>query len=391
MTYRFAIISSGELLLVDSQGNSTEVVSKFIADAEKREEKTNRLNAWKDETQAWQPGMMTPEWSSLNPANRIERRKMLFSNVAADRGNISYSIAMPGGGGLFRYDIGSSSESRLVHRNDFYPQGLSARASDGLLVFSSPDLGGTANIFVGKRDGVQHVKLTTGDSRDESPVWVNSQGKDFVYFHSIGLGRNQAGYLVGFAPATLCRLDYEGGEVETLVKSKQFDYLQPRVNDQGELFCIRRPYEARGPRPPSPLQLAKDILLFPLRLARAAYYFANFISVMFSGKNLADSHRNPAQPTITRELVLWGRALDTQKQLRKTPDGRLAVAPKDWELVKVDSRQGSADVLVTGVLCFDVTSSGGLVYSDGSGVYERNGNEDRQIGDRKGVVQVAAL
>ena len=112
---------------------------------------------------------------------------------------------------------------------------------------------------------------------------------------------------------------------------------------------------------------------------------------MFSGKNLADSHRNPAQPTITRELVLWGRALDTQKQLRKTPDGRLAVAPKDWELVKVDSRQGSADVLVTGVLCFDVTSSGGLVYSDGSGVYERNGNEDRQIGDRKGVVQVAAL
>lgn len=391
MNYQVAAICSGELLLIDETGKATSITSRFIADAEKREEKTNRLNSWKGDAQSWQPSLLTPEWSQLNPANRIDRKKMCFTNVTSDRGNIAYSVGMPGGGGLFRYDLGSKAETRLVHRNDFYPQGLSAKTDDGLLVFSTPEAGGTSSIVVGKRDGVHHVKLTTGDSRDEAPVWVKRDGKDYIYFHSMGLGRNAQGFLLGLAPAAIYRITYEAGDVETLLESKQFDYLQPRVNAQGELICVRRPYQASIAKPPSPATLLKDIVLFPLRLARAAYYFANFISVMFSGKPLAESHRDPSQPNITREMMLWGRVLDTQKQLRKTSDGRTVLAPADWELVKANPATGEAEVLHRGVLCFDLAHDGKIIYSDGSGIYEIDGQAERKLSDQKGVIQVAAI
>ncbi|MFO0941813.1 MAG: hypothetical protein U0930_13745, partial [Pirellulales bacterium] len=224
-----------------------------------------------------------------------------------------------------------------------------------------------------------------------APVWAKVDGKDYIYFHSMGLGRNAQGFLMGIAPATVCRIAFEAGDVEVLLESRQFDYLQPRVNANGELFCIRRPYQVSGVRPPSPLTLLKDILLFPLRLARAAYYFANFISVMFSGKTLAESHRSPAMPNVTREMMLWGRVLDTQKQLRKTSDGRTVLAPSDWELIKSNTDSGEVEILHRGVLCFDLSRNGKIFYSDGSGIYELDGQNDRSISNQKGVIQIAAL
>jgi hypothetical protein len=390
MTYTFAMLATGEILLADNDGKATAIQSRFIADAERRDSKTQSLNAWKGDTQAWGQGWMAPEWSSIGPSGAREIKKMAFTNIASDRGNLAYSIGMPGGGGLFRFDVNSKSEQRLMHRNAFFPSGLSSRSSDGLLVFSVAEPSGLSSIVIGQRDGVQHVRLTAGDSRDESPTWANIDGRDYIYFHSFGIGRNQQGLAIGYSSSSICRIPVDGGDVEVIAQDDQFDYLQPRLTSDGQIYCIRRPYKATHAKPVTFVELAKDVVFFPFRLARAAYYFANFISLMFSGRTLADSHRDPTQQPVSREMVLWGRALQAQKTLKESGgDGRKSLAPKDWELVRVTS-SGKPEVVIGGVICFDISQSGRVIYSDGSGVYEW-ANSEKLLCSQKGVTQLAAL
>lgn len=385
-----AFIAKGELFVLEQGDNARSVNSAFMLEAEKREAKQQAINGWKESSSMWSGGLMNPQLAQFQNAGS-QQKKLFFNNVAGGGGRLAYTLQMPGGGGLFRYDCLKKIESRLFHRNSFFPTSLGSRPSDGLLAFSIHQPDGTSAIVIGERDGLHHRRLTAGDSRDECPAWWNDGQVDWIYFHSTGLGRNQSGVVLGFGPASICRIRLTEGDVEVLAEDATSDYLQPRVSSDGSIFCIRRPYMSnRGPDRDF-VTILQDIIYFPYRLARTAFYFTNFMSVMFSGKPLASNVAAPSQAEQLERLVLWGRVVDTQKSIRLTSGKSQNAAPPDWQLVKIGSSGGTPEVIASGVLCFDLGSDGTLYYSDGNGLYSWSAGQATQRIKHAGIIQVAAI
>ncbi len=389
---KVAFIAKGELFLFNEGAKPQPVTSTFMQEAEKRDAKGRAVNGWKENTTMWGDGWGAPQLKQFQTAGS-QRKKLSFTNVARDqRANIAFSLGLPGGAGLFRYDCQQRIETRLMHRNSFFPSGLCARDRDGLLAFSVAEEDGSSSIVVGERDALHHRRITAGDSRDESPCWWNDGTHDWLYFHSSGVGRTVDGIAVGFGPASICRVRLDHGDVETVAESETYDYLQPRVLPDGTLLCIRRPYEPLRKPAADPVTLLKDIVFFPFRLARAAFYFANFISVMFSGRPLASQELKPAEAEQLEGLVLWGKMVDTQRAIKEAGrSGQQRLAPSDWQLVRFKPNSQTPDVLSSGVLCFDIGQDGGIFYSDGGSLYRWTESENQPLLKQYGIIQVAAL
>lgn len=389
---KIAFIAKGELFLFDEGDKPRSVTSTFMVEAEKREAKGRAVNGWKENTTMWGEGWGAPQLKQFQTAGS-QRKKIAFTNVARDQcANMAFSLGLPGGAGLFRYDCQRQIETRLMHRNSFFPSGLTARERDGLLAFSVAEADGTSSIVVGERDALQHRRLTAGDSRDESPSWWTDGTYDWLYFHSSGIGRTAEGIAVGFGPASICRVRLDGGDVETVAESDEYDFLQPRVLPDGTVLCIRRPYEPLRKPTSDPMTILQDIIYFPFRLARAAFYFANFISVMFSGRPLASQELKPAETEQLERLVLWGKMVDTQKAIKEAGrSGQQRLATNDWQLVRFKPNSQNAEVLSPAVLCFDVATDGGIYFSDGGNLYRWTQNENKPLLKQFGIIQIAAL
>ena len=385
-----AFIAKGELFVLKEGESARAVNSAFMMEAEKREAKQQAINGWKESSSMWSGGLMNPQLAQFQNAG-AQQKKMFFNNVAGGGGRLAYSLQMPGGGGLFRYDCQKNMETRLFHRNSFFPTALSGRPGDGLLAFSVVQPDGSSSIVIGERDGLHHRRITAGDSRDECPTWWNDGQVDWLYFHSTGLGRNSSGIVLGIGPAAICRIRLTEGDVEIVAEDPKFDYLQPRVGSDGSIFCIRRPYMNNRQPNSDFVTILKDIVCFPYRLARTVFYFTNFMSVMFSGKPLASGVAAPNQAEQLERLVLWGRVVDTQKSIRLLSGKGQNTAPADWQLVKIAKTGDTPEVIVSGVLCFDLASDGRLYYSDGSELVSWSAGQATQLTKQSGIIQVAAI
>ncbi len=389
---RFACLRPSQLVIGSTSGPDTEIVSTFAEEADKRASKSRAIDGWKEGASTWNNAwMVRPEMQAFQQAG-IADRVYQFSNVARIGPDmIAYTLDMKGAGGLFRYDLNKKLEYRLMHRNGFAPQGLAARPSDGLLAFSVVNEQGGMNIAVGERDGVYHRTMTTGDSRDAAPTWWNDGTNDWLYFHSAGVYRNQQGIGLGLAPAAICRIGVNFGDVEVVLESEDTEYVQPRLDSQGTLYCIRRPFQKSGPRANDLLSLLLDIVCFPYRLARAVFYFLNFVSVMFARRPLVSRSLDPERQEQLTRLMIWGRAVETQKELNRAGrEGRMRLVPSGWELVR--QRPGEAiEVLANHVVCFDVGPNGEVVYSDGGGVYQWTAQGEKKVSALSHVLQLAVL
>lgn len=92
-----------------------------------------------------------------------------------------------------------------------------------------------------------------------------------------------------------------------------------------------------------------------------------------------------------QQRIIWGQALQTQKAIRrKGQDNRMRLVPHDWELVRLDG-EGNASKLADHVMAFDVSPTGQIVYSDGSGVYALTSQGEVQLSSVANAEQIAIL
>ena len=333
-------------------------------------------------------------WGRFEQAG-VARRTIRISNIARGPGRtLAYTLDLTGAGGLFYYDLDRRLERRLMHRNGFVSHGLGARPSDGLLAFSMPAEDGSSGIAVGERDGVFVRRITAGDSRDEAPTWWLDGETPWLYFHSAGMCRTEGGVPLGLGHCEICRVNFSGGEIETVLQSPDFDFIQPRVAADGTLYCIRRPHQPPGPKPVGTWTMVKEVLLLPFALARVVFYFANFMSVMFAGRPLTSSTLNPINardPQQLQQIRIWGQMVDTQKAIGKaSTDSRLRLVPDGWQLVRKKVGQ-PLEELVRHVLCFDLGADGEVVYSDGGGIYQWTSDGEKQLSKATHVMQLAIV
>ena len=79
---------------------------------------------------------------------------------------------------------------------------------------------GTAQLEVFDEEGTLKGAVTGGDSIDAAPAMVPGTASSVV-FQSSGVARHPSqGHVAAIAHATLCRLDYRSGQMETLADEK---------------------------------------------------------------------------------------------------------------------------------------------------------------------------
>jgi hypothetical protein len=152
------------------------------------------------------------------------------------------------------------------------------------------------------------------------------------------------------------------------------------MTKEGDLLFIRRPYKQEGQQTLSFTQFLWDVLLLPFRIVLTFLHIINFFSVMLSGQPLATAfgaaRRGPQQQQF---LMLWGHMVDTKTAMAKAPkDQPAALVPKNWQLVRREA-SGREAVLAENALAFDVTSSGEVVFTNGSAVFLIGGEGRQQM------------
>lgn len=268
-------------------------------------------------------------------------------------------------GGLFEQDIASGQEKRLIHRQNLLLDDLQLSADGQRLLCSQQAGHGAANIVSMGVDGGDSRELTGGDTIDTSPCWVPGKDDQLV-FQSAGIARGPEGHMVAVGPASIQLLNARTGELRPVFEDHAFDYLQPRVMADGSLLFIQRPYEGQQYRSGDILM---DTLLFPFRLLRTLFHFLNFQSLVYSRKPLT-SATGPQYDADLKDIFLKGRRFDAEAAMRssKRVHGVPTLVPESWKLVW-RSEQGEERVLASHVASYDLADDGGVIYTNGFGVF----------------------
>lgn len=357
---RLAFIARGKLFFANAGEPLREIQSPHVQAVIDRAERSRERNAWKEGTafnvRAYGRGM-------AEVADDVGIRSSSAA-LTAD-GRVLYFLRDGRMGGLFEQDLANGREKRLLHRQNLLLDDLRLHPDGTQLLASQRAHTGIASIVRMDVDGENYRELTGGDTADSAPAFVPGEPTQVV-FQSSGIARNPHGLVAAHGPASIQLLDTATGGLTPVLDDPRFDHLQPRVDAQGNLLYIRRPFEAiRNPGG----RAALDVLLFPFRLLRALFHYLNFFSLMYTRKPLS-SAGGPEHQADLREMMLKGRRIDAEAALRRggTVAGVPSLVPADWQLVRRD-RHGHETVLARHVASFDLTADGTLLYSNGCGVF----------------------
>lgn len=353
-------VSNGKLFVQGGYGAVQEITSPYAQQAMDRAERSREKNAWKKNT-AFGVAAQGSHRNFDSNADPFLISSARFSGA----GKLLYFQADHGMGGLFSYDIASGHEERLLHRQQLQLEDLCLAPSNETIFCTLRGQGGASHIATMRANGDGLRELTGGDTIDSSPTAVPGD-EHTVTYQSAGIGRDQQGGWAAIGHVTLQELNTATGCITPVLEDPRYDFLSPRVAQDGALYFIRRPYE-----PPryNAGNVALDTLFFPFRLLRAVFHFLNFFSLMYSRKPLTGAGGMPLQAD-TKNIVLQGKRIDAERALRKEASigGIPSLVPSSWQLVR-RHRGGGEAVVASNVSSFDITANGNVVYSNGRGLF----------------------
>jgi hypothetical protein len=358
------IIAKGELWLNAEGAAPRQITSAFAREVVERDERSRRNTSWKHAPRE--------QGSGVIPANALWGRqqaavlappKFLHACFGGDERTVYYVLRVGEAIGLFRQHLDEDREVRLFHKSGIAIQGLAFNPRDRRLVLSVGLADGTAQLEGYDVEGTLKGAVAGGDSIDVAPALVPGAASAAV-FQSSGVARHpERGTVAAVAHATLCRLDYKSGQLETLVDDKAYDFIVPKVAADGTLYAIRRPVEK--PVHERAGSALTDVLLMPFRLAKAVFGYLNFFSMIY-GKEPLRSSGGPRTPELDQDvgrLWLHGRMIELAK-VRDDPKYGGKLVPASWELVRrPPGRQWQ--IVAKHVAAFDLAPDGAVVHTNG--------------------------
>ena len=370
----FAYLAAGKMHWKQGDGAAVRLESKFGESVRQRAVELHRRHAWKAEgrgAQFMRGGML---WAGAD--RDPSEMRITITGVAAGEqpGELFYTLDTPDISGLFLLRNGGSDELRIYHTADFRLAEVAAHPESRRLALVLRDKAGSSSLAVMSFDGGQFTEVTQGDSLDAAPQWLPGEREQLV-FQSAGIARDDSGRYHGRGPFSIQRLDLESGEMTVLAEDAAFDFLCPHVAGDGTLYCIRRPYEPPHPRI-KPLRMLLDVLLFPFRLLYAVFQFFNFFTMKYTGNPLLTAGNARQRTPDLRQMMIWGNLVNaTESEKQRPGEEPPDLVPKNWELVRFSAESaGNCETLARGVLSFDLTGDGALVYSNGTAVFRWDGS-----------------
>ena len=366
----FVFISKGKLFLRDKNNQVQELHSPYVQDVIDRMNRRKQLHGWKKNTAL--NTSFTGQAMDLS-SDQVDLQVISAQFITEDK--LIYFLRDNNVGGLFEYDRLTNIEKRLIHKQNLSYENLSVDDSGNKIICAEKHNNGISNIVQMNADGSDTKQLTEGDTVDSNPVWVSGKENKLLY-QSAGIARNPEGYLIALGSSSISMLDIESNQVNTVLEDERTDFLQPRVDQQGNLYFIRRPYElpAYGTS-----NFLVDFILFPFRLVRAVFHYLNFFSLMYSRKPLTSASGPEVQADI-KDILIKGKMIDAEKALKKEQrvNGIPSLVPNTWQLVK-RTQNGGETVLATSVASFDITSDDVIVYSNGYAVFQLDLNNQSYV------------
>lgn len=356
----FVFISKGKLFMRTKANAVEQIHSEYVQEMVDRINRRKQIHGWKENTSLS---------TNFNGNNKLQAGDQVDLQVVSaqfiDDEHIIYFMKDRNVGGLFEYDMNTKKERRLLHKQNLFYENLCIDSNSHRILCSQHHENGTANIVMISEEGHETNQLTEGDTVDAAPAWIPDNENSILY-QSSGLARSEEGYVIAHGPSSILMLDMQNNATSTVLENAMTDFLQPKVDSQGNLYFIRRPYEI--PRYTGSNALL-DTLLFPFRLLRAIFHYLNFFSLMYSRKPLT-SASGPKVEADIKELLIKGKRINAEKALNKESriNGIPSMVPKTWQLVR-RTQHGAETVLATNVASYDLTSNDEILYSNGYAVF----------------------
>jgi hypothetical protein len=362
MTHAVAYLAQGKIRLKSSGAPARTVESVFGNTVRERAVRAQQRHSWKGQGEGDSFLGGAALWGKGAAGDRAV--PIVISSIGGGRtsGELIYTLESGSLAALLATDLLNHDERRLWNNNEFRIHHVHACPRTGDLAFSIIHQNGNANLGIMSREG--GVKeITEGDSVDAAPRWVTGERRQLV-FQSAGVGRDRQGHFRALGPSCIQLLDLETGEMTTQLENPKLDYLLPRLEADGWLYCIRRPYSEHARV--SFWQALKDVLLLPFRILFVIFQFFNFLSMALSGRKLTTSGGARGREADVKQMMIWGNLVRAQQVTEEndTPD----LVPSDWQLIRM-KRDGAEEVVAKGVLAYDIGEDGTVVYSNGSAIF----------------------
>ncbi len=359
-------ISDGRLYIHDDDG-IREITSKFAAEKAEEAERQKELHSWKaeggQESIYFSADILWGRQAQARPFRGFRFKAVMIK----DSNTLYYILTNDFITGLFRYSVKDDEEVRLFHKRDFTELGMDYLTDTNEFVTAVVMEGGNVNIELLDSEGRYNQTLTSGDSRDCNPSFSKFNNRDVLY-QTAGIARGEEGFVVAYGPEAIHKVRIDTGDITELLSDDKYDYLLPRDDMNGNLYCIRRPY--LHPYYVSPLKILINILTFPVRFVIAIVNFLNAFTKLFSQKPFTQIGPD-IRPRIENKYInVLGRTIDLAKLQRSTKSfDRASLVPKSWELVKL-SKEGQLETIAKKVSSFDIDTKGNVHFTNGFRVNE---------------------
>jgi len=347
------------------EGNSAVFATCHYLEKYKRNRETiEKKNAWKTEGMGAAFRQVQPQHGP-GPED-IDARAVVNGLAFARDNKIVYSLSVESYSGIFLKNLKDDAEieGHIIHDNKTAFLNLDYRRETDEIIASVQDSAWERHLALFEPKSSRYRKVTEGECVDENPVW-GRQADRSIYYDSAGVGKDGAGRFFGVGEKAINRLDLDSGSITELVSVPKHDCFLPRVDQDDRLHFIKRPYKKPGPQP----MTFKDFLLIPWRLSRAIYSFLQFFSMRYTGEPLSSAGPNPTQAKEKdlKEIFLNGNMINAEQALKENRakgDAFPGIAPRSWELTRRE-KDGRLICIKKGVIDFDLTENGGIVYSNG--------------------------
>ncbi len=387
MAEALACVKHGQLLLVRPGEEARQLPSPYAEQVRSRELSMQRKNAWK--TQGSGAQFMGAGQRMLWGQAEQELPPARISSVSRGRepGELFYAISTGVVSGIFAQTPPGKDEQRIFHAAEVDLAELALSIDDAAVACTVAGKGGTSAIALLEDDGRGVRTVTEGDVVDRAPRWVPGGRREIVYA-SAGIGRTSAGVFGGLSPFAIHKLSLKNGEVEVVVADHRYDYVAPVAASPDVIYAIRRPY--RDPRrAPSFFRVLLDALLVPFRLLFAVFQFLSFFTARYTGKPLTTSGNARQKAADARQMKVWGNLVDVAHQADQDAHSEAFAVRSGYDLVRITKK--GVELVLRGVLAFDLAGDGSFYYSNGRAVQRFRDGKSEPIAELEDVEQLCVL
>lgn len=366
---RQVFIADGRLYVREHSGEIVELESQFVREKLNRSERRNITGGWKGRSSSedpyWQAGVV---WGG-QAAPKMTVPFHFNHVVVADTNRIYYTLANPHVTGLFEYDFSDQFETRLFHKNDFHENGFDYSAVRKEFVISVWAEDRSCYLKLLDSTGSPEKTLTAGDTTDCNPSF-SRHNPDHILYQSGDIVRNEEGYALTTGPQAVFRLNLANDEIVEAISDVKFDFMLPKEDAQGNLYCIRRPYTPPGHR--SAFRIILDILLFPFHFLGAIAGFLEAFTRLFNQKAFKADGPEVGIPQRDKYVRILGQTIQMAQVRRSSRfGGEPSLVPASWELIRITPDRHQ-EILADHVASYDLDTDGNIVYTNGYRVTHLN-------------------